>query len=46
VARADDPAPRGSILIVLPVGAACVVIHHDGDPQRTIGGRLPDGRCF
>ncbi len=46
VARPDDPAPRGSVLVAVPAGAACVVIHHNGYPHRTVAGRLPDGSCL
>jgi hypothetical protein len=45
-ARADDPAPVGSVLIAIPVGFACVLVHIDGNSApATVRGQLANGRC-
>lgn len=46
-ARADDPAPIGSVLVAVAVGPACILVHiHRASTQGVVGGRLPDGRCL
>jgi hypothetical protein len=47
VARADDPAPEGSLLYGIPVGAGCVVGYHGaGGGSHEEVGALPDGGCL
>jgi hypothetical protein len=45
-ARAHDLAPPGTVMIAVPVGAACVVAYTDGhSTPADVRGRLPNGRC-
>ncbi|WP_433727709.1 hypothetical protein ACQP2Y_13100 [Actinoplanes sp. CA-051413] len=46
-ARADDPAPVGSVLLAVPAGPACLLAYDDGDGlQQWTAGQLPDGTCL
>jgi hypothetical protein len=46
-ARADDPAPAGSLLIAIDVDNACAVRYDDGNgPQWWTAGHLTDGTCL
>jgi len=46
-ARADDPAPAGSIFYAVPTGPGCVLGHlgDGGGPNGIVLGTLPDGTC-
>jgi len=48
VAEPDDPAPRGAILYVIPVGDACLLgyVSAHGGGGRQLVAHLPGGRCF
>lgn len=48
LALASDPAPVGSLLLAVPVGAACVVpyVERGGLPTGRVAGRLRDGGCL
>ena len=49
VARPDDPAPAGSVLFAVPIGAGCVVGHTDagrGTATSALVGQLPGGTCL
>jgi hypothetical protein len=46
-ARADDPAPVGSVLLAVPAGPACLLAYDNGDGlQQWTAGQLPDGTCL
>ncbi|WP_372433672.1 DUF6993 domain-containing protein [Micromonospora coerulea] len=47
-AKMGDPAPLASVLIAVPVGPSCVVVHirQDSTAASSISGNLPDGRCL
>lgn len=46
-ARADDPAPVGSVLLAVPAGPACLLAYDDGDGlQQWTAGQLPEGTCL
>jgi hypothetical protein len=46
-ARADDPAPVGSVLLAVSAGPACLLAYDDGDGlQQWTAGQLPDGACL
>jgi hypothetical protein len=48
-ARADDPAPRGSIVFGVPIADACFVGYESpprGGGSYSLQGRLPDDRCL
>ena len=46
-ARADDPAPVGSVLLAVPAGPACLLAYDDGDGlQQSTAGQLPEGTCL
>lgn len=47
LARADDPAPAGSLLYGVPAGGGCVLGWQNGDGgSETYGGPLPGGGCL
>jgi hypothetical protein len=51
IARADDPAPRGSLLYAVPLGNDSCIVGHilelpGGSGGGIIGGVLPDGMCL
>ncbi|WP_426509624.1 hypothetical protein ACPPVO_02200 [Dactylosporangium sp. McL0621] len=48
-ARADDPAPRGTIMFGVPIAEACFVGYEavpSGGGGYGLQGKLPDGRCL
>ncbi|MEV4535234.1 hypothetical protein AB0J82_15525 [Asanoa sp. NPDC049518] len=48
-ARADDPAPPGTIVYAVPAGAACVLGYYDpstGSQRLQIQGSLYQGHCL
>ncbi|KJK40110.1 hypothetical protein UK23_40570 [Lentzea aerocolonigenes] len=51
IARSDDPAPAGSLLYAVQVGAETCIVGHvielpGGGGGGFIGGLLPGGRCL